>query len=219
MINSQPVRGIIQYLIKTHDPLSIIITGSYADDTFNEASDFDCWLIGREENRARHDTSIVNGVELQAEIYPKKYFMNMSLRQIEFFTDVIIAYDSDGSGREFMDYVNYHLAHDPCMPPEVKQQRMAYFEKMLRRASAQDFNGDLRGHLMLFQTVEAWCDFSDRVYLGAKKTLRRMEQADPESAEIFRRALRTFDIDDMRAWISRLRSVYEANGGREYRIL
>ena len=105
------------------------------------------------------------------------------------------------------------------MPPEIKAQRMAYLEKMLRRAEKQDFNGDLRGHLLLFQTAEAWCDFSDRVYPGSKKTLRRMQQADPESAAIFRRALRTFDIGDIRAWVSRLRSVYEAGGGREYRIL
>lgn len=139
----------------------------YTDGSFNENSDFDCWLIGRDENRARHDTSIVNGIELQAEIYPLHYFMNLPMR----------------------------------------------------RAAEQDFNGDLRGHLMLFQTVEAWCDFSDHVYLGAKKTLRRMEQADPDNAAILRRTLRSFDISDMRAWISRLRAVYEANGGREYRIL
>ena len=219
MLHSQPASGIIQYLIKTHNPRAIIVTGSYADGTYNENSDFDYWLIGREENRAFHDTSIVNGVELQAEIYPMHYFMNMPMRQIEFFVDVFIAYDSDGAAKEFMDYVNYNLAHDPCMPPAVKQQRLAYLEKMLRRAAVQDFGGDLRGHLLLFQTVESWCDFSDHVYLGAKKALRRMEQADPESAEIFRRALRSFDIGDMRAWISRLRDVYEANGGREYRIL
>lgn len=219
MLNTQPVSGILQYLIKTHNPRAIMITGSYADGSYNENSDFDCWLIGREENRAFHDTSIVNGVELQAEIYPMHYFMNLPMRQIEFFVDVVIAYDPEGAAKEFMDYVQHQLAHDPCMPPAVKQQRMAYFEKMLRRTRVQDFNGDLRGHLLLFQTVEAWCDFSDHVYLGSRKTLRRMEQADPESAEIFRRALRSFDIPDIEAWISRLRTVYEANDGREYRIL
>ena len=219
MLNTQPVSGVIAYLIKTHNPRAIIITGSYADGTYNANSDFDCWLIGRDENRVRHDTSIVNGVELQAEIYPMHYFMNMPMRQIEFFIDVVIAYDPEGAAKQFMDHVQDCLAHDPCMPPEIKGQRMAYFEKMLRRAAVQDFHGDLRGHLMLFQTMEAWCDFSDRVYLGTKKTLRLMEQADPESAAIYRRAMRTFDIADIQAWISRLRSVYESGGGRETRIL
>jgi len=219
MLNHQPAAGILEYLLQTHNPRAIIITGSYADGTYNEASDFDCWLIGRDEKTARHDTSIVNGVELQAEIYPLHYFMNMPMRRIEFFIDAVIAYDSDGAAQQFMDHVQFQLRHDPCMPPEIKQQRMAYLEKMLRRAEKQDFNGDLRGHLLLFQTAEAWCDFSDRVYPGAKKSLRLMQQADPESAEVFRRALRTFDIGDIRAWVSRLRSVYEAGGGREFRIL
>ena len=219
MLNHQPAAGILEYLLQTHNPRAIIITGSYADGTYNEASDFDCWLIGRDEKTARHDTSIVNGVQLQAEIYPMHYFMNMPLRRIEFFIDAVIAYDPDGAAQQFMDHVHFQLQHDPCMPPEIKAQRMAYLEKMLRRAEKQDFNGDLRGHLLLFQTAEAWCDFSDRVYPGSKKTLRRMQQADPESAAIFRHALRTFDIGDIRAWVSRLRSVYEAGGGREYRIL
>lgn len=219
MINIQPVSGILQYLIQTHDPRAIIITGSYANGTFNKNSDFDCWLIGREENRAHHDTSIVNGVELQAEIYPLNYFMNLPMRQLAFFVDVVIAYDPEGVAGKFMDHVQHQLTHYPCMRPEIKQQKMAYLEKMLRRASVQDFGGDLRGHLMLFQSMEAWCDFSDHIYLGAKKTLRRMEQADPESAAIYRRALRTFDIEDMRLWIARLRSIYEANSGREHRIL
>lgn len=219
MLNTQPVSGILRYLIETHNPRAIIITGSYADGTYNETSDFDCWLIGREENRARHDTSIVNGVELQAEIYPMHYFMNLPMRRIEFFTDVVIAYDPEGAAQEFMDHVHQRLQQDPCMPPEKKAQTMAYLEKMLRRAARQDFHGDLRGHLMLFQSMEYWCDFSDRVYLGSKKTLRCMEQVDPESAAIFRRAMRSFDLKDMQAWIDRLRSVCLSNGGREYRIL
>ena len=219
MFSAQPAAGIIAYLLKTHNPRAIIVTGSYADGTYSETSDFDCWLIGRDENLARHDTSTVNGVELQAEIYPLHYFMNMPMRRIVFFIDAAIAYDSDGSAREFMDHAQFQLRHDPCMPPEIKGQRMAYLEKMLRRAEKQDFHGDLRGHLLLFQTMESWCDFSDRVYPGAKKTLRLMERVDPESAAICRRALRTFDIGDMRAWVSRLRGVYEAGGGREYRVL
>lgn len=219
MLHTQPVSGILEYLKTTHDPRAILITGSYADGTYNDTSDFDCWLIGREETRARHDTSIVNGIELQAEIYPLHHFMNLPLRTIEFFTDVIIAYDPEGVAAEFMRYVRERLSHDPCMPPARKAQTMAYLEKMLRRASRQDFNGDLRGHLMLFQSVEFWCDFSDRIYPGSKKALRCMEQEDPESAAILRRALRSFDPEDMRAWVDRLRTVFESGGGREYRIL
>ena len=219
MLNTQPVSGILEYLLQTHNPRAIIITGSYADGTYNEASDFDCWLIGRDESRAYHDTSIVNGIQLHAEIYPLSHLMHLPMRMIEFFIDVIIAHDPDGAAAEFMNHVQKELACDPCMRPEKKAQTMAYLEKMLRRASRQDFNGDLRGHLMLFQSVEYWCDFSDRIYQGSKKTLRMMEKTDPKSAAILRRAMRSFDPADMQAWIDRLRTVYGQNSGRKYRIL
>ena len=218
MFTTYPVAGIIQYLIQTHNPRAIIVTGSYANGTYNEASDFDCWLIGRDEKRVRHDTSIVNGIELQAEIYPLAYFATMPLHLQRYFADAAIVYDPEELGGKFLQQVQESLHAYPCMPPGHKEQAIAYLEKMLRRASKQDFHGDYRGHLMLMQSLESWCDLSDRVFIGAKKTLRLMEKADAEGATIYRRALRSFEIADIQAWIRYLRTVHESNGSREYRI-
>ena len=219
MFNTQPIAGVIQYLLQTHHPRAIIVTGSYADGTYNKASDFDCWLIGQDEKRALCDTSIVNGIELQAEIYPQAYFESMTLYWLRYFVDAIIVYDPEGLAEKFLQNTQEKLAAYPCMPPKQKEQAIAYLEKMLRRASTQDIHGDYRGHLMLAQSLESWCDLSDRIFLGPKKTLRLMEAADPASTAIYRRALRSFDAEDMCAWIRHLRVIYESNLAREFRIL
>ena len=219
MLHTQPVSGIVQYLKDTHHPRAIIITGSYADGSCNDASDFDCWLIGADETKIRRDTSTVNGVELQAEIYPLSQMMNLAAYQMNYFTDVVIAHDPEGLAEAFMAQVQKNLSRVPCMPPAQKRQAVAYLDKMMRRARKQDFHGDLRGHLLLVQSVRYWCDFTDRLFLGMKKTLRMMERVDPESAALFRQALRRFAIEDIQAWIDRLHVLCETGEQHEYRIL
>lgn len=219
MLQSQPVSGIMQYLMETHQPRAIIITGSYAEGSFDETSDFDCWLIGRDETLIRHDTSTVNGVMLQAEIYPLSQMKALPERYMNYFVEVLIPYDPEGVAEEFMAHVRRRLAKIPCMPQAHKQQRMRYLDKMLRRAGKQDFPGDVRGHLMLYQSLQHWCEFTDRLYIGTRKTLRMMEQEDPESASLFRQALRSFHLEDMKAWIERLRILARQDSGRIYCML
>ena len=131
MFETQPAAGIVRYLIETHNPKCIIVSGSYADGTYNEASDFDCWLIGRDPKRVRHDTSIVNGVELQAEIYPQAYFDAMPLHMQKYFVGALLAYDPEGLGEKFLEKIGENMRAYPCMTREKKNQTAAYLEKML----------------------------------------------------------------------------------------
>ena len=218
MFNTQPASGILRYLLQTYQPRAIIVTGSYADGTCNAASDFDCWLIGRDSKRVRHDTSIVNGVELQAEIYPYAYFKGMPLHTLKYFSHAVIAYDPEGLAKKFLDQAQPRLHSFPALSAAQKEQAISYLEKLLHRAASQDAHGDLRGHLLLYQSLEYWCDLTDRVFLGAKKTLRLMEKVDAESAKIYHTALHSFTFEAMQAWCRQLRKVYESGANRQYRI-
>lgn len=219
MFSTQPLSGILQYLLQTHDPLAIIVIGSYADNTFDETSDFDAWLIGRKADKALHETSVVNHVPLHIKVYPLLSYETMSLEGMKFFAGAVIAYDPEGHAQRFMAAVQESLKRHPCMSPEFKQRRITAMKALLRRARKQDFDGDHRGHMMLSDSLETWCDLSDRIYLSTKKTLRLMEREDPESAAIYRRAMRSFDPDDMQVWVDRLCSIHEANTPHEYRRL
>ena len=78
---------IIEYIKQKYDPCSIILYGSYADGTNNLNSDFDALVLSYNYEQF-HDTSFVNGVQLDLFVYPVSYFdeayeRGMKLQQLE----------------------------------------------------------------------------------------------------------------------------------------
>ena len=65
-------KKIIEYLIKTYDPESIITYGSFGDGSANENSDFDALVIAGCEKR--HDDSVVDNTVLDVFVYPSDTF-------------------------------------------------------------------------------------------------------------------------------------------------
>ena len=61
--------NIIEYIKEKYSPLSIIVYGSYADGTNGPYSDFDALVISACHNQS-HDTSFVDGVQLDVFVYP-----------------------------------------------------------------------------------------------------------------------------------------------------
>ena len=64
---------IIEYIKRNYNPISIILYGSYADGTNNLNSDFDSLVISYDHEQF-HDTSFVNGIQLDFFVYPVSYF-------------------------------------------------------------------------------------------------------------------------------------------------
>ena len=63
---------IVKYLIETYNPYSIIIYGSFSNETNNESSDFDALIIT--DNINKHDTNTIDGTVLDVFIYPIELF-------------------------------------------------------------------------------------------------------------------------------------------------
>ena len=53
---------ILEYLVEKYQPEGMIVYGSFADDSYNENSDFDVLVIASGEKR--HDASVVDGTVL-----------------------------------------------------------------------------------------------------------------------------------------------------------
>ena len=64
---------IIEYIKQSYNPISIILYGSYANGTNNLNSDFDSLVISYDHEQF-HDTSFVNGIQLDVFVYPVSYF-------------------------------------------------------------------------------------------------------------------------------------------------
>ena len=218
MFNAQPVAGIIQYLLQTYDLLAIIITGSYADGTFDAYSDLDAYLIGRDGCRNLEDYSIINNVQLQAQLAPWQFYEKMPLAMQAVFKGAVIAYDPDGWGQRFMDMVQANLSRYPCASKRQKKEHLIFLNGLLRRQPRCDADSDLRGHVLLQESLQVWADFSDRIMQGSRKTLSIMQAADPDGYVLYCRALRSFAYEDMRVWTEHLRQLYKENCVREFRI-
>ena len=64
---------IIEYIKRNYNPISIILYGSYANGTNNLNSDFDSLVISYDHEQF-HDTSFVNGIQLDVFVYPVSYY-------------------------------------------------------------------------------------------------------------------------------------------------
>ena len=64
---------IIEYIKQSYNPISTILYGSYANGTNNLNSDFDSLVISYDHEQF-HDTSFVNGIQLDVFVYPVSYF-------------------------------------------------------------------------------------------------------------------------------------------------
>ena len=62
------VEQIIEYIKNKYSPLTIIVYGSYASGTNNLNSDFDVLVISQHHSQF-HDTSFVDGVQLDVFVY------------------------------------------------------------------------------------------------------------------------------------------------------
>ena len=63
----------IEYIKQKYNPLSIILYGSYANGTNNLSSDFDALVISY-DHEYYHDTSFVNGTQMDVFVYPASHF-------------------------------------------------------------------------------------------------------------------------------------------------
>ena len=109
---------IIEYIKQKYDPCSIILYGSYADGTNNLNSDFDALVLSYNYDQF-HDTSFVNGVQLDLFVYPVSYFDEAYDCNdfIQIFDGRIIM-DSNDRGKTLQAKVLSYLQDQPQKPRE-----------------------------------------------------------------------------------------------------
>ena len=104
---------IIEYIKQNYNPISIILYGSYADGTNNLNSDFDSLVISYDHEQF-HDTSFVNGIQLDVFVYPVSYFEGEFDCDdfVQIFDGKIIV-DSNERGKALQMKVISHIQNHP----------------------------------------------------------------------------------------------------------
>lgn len=191
----------LRYLTEKYHPLAAVLYGSHADGTANAESDYDVLLIT--ESTECHDTDIVNGVQLDAWMYPRSWAESLTDGEAVIqLHDGVVLLDTDGLAAGLIALAREHAAEKAHLSDEEKRDLQAWCEKMARRARRGDAEGLYRWHWLLTDSLSIYCDVRDAFYFGPKKTLLRMEQHDPEGFSLYSAALQ--DMAALDAWLTHL---------------
>lgn len=200
---------IIEYIKNKYNPLSIILYGSYANGTNNLNSDFDSLVISQDHEQF-HDTSFVNGIQLDVFVYPASYFDGDFDCDdfIQIFDGKIIV-DSEDQGKILQTKVLSYLQSRPQKSKEEIDASVDWCVKMLARVKRCDAEGMFRWHWVLIDSLEIFCDVMHHSYWGPKKSLKWMEENYPAAFACYQTALADFSIDNLENWVTYIKN---ANG-------
>lgn len=202
---------ILEYIKQKYNPLSIILYGSYANGTNGLNSDFDALVISY-DHEIFHDTSFVNGIQLDIFVYPSSYFdSEFDCNDFVQIFDGKILTDNEARGKMLQDKV---LSHLQSRPPKSKADLDAgvnWCIKMLGRIKRHDTEGMFRWHWLLIDTLEIFCDIMKHPYWGPKKSLQWMEENHPTAFVCYQKALETFDMDHLENWITYIKNANNKN--------
>ncbi len=198
---------IVEYLQEKYAPLGIIVYGSFADGSHNAHSDFDVLVI-TEKGSEMHDNTVVDGIMLDAFVYPKVKFLNaFDCKDFVQIFDGSIVFDTDNIAKELQAKVIGYINSIPPKTDAENETNVAWCEKMLLRSARGDMEGHFRWHWLLTESLEIYCDVIGKRYLGPKKSIKCMREEDFGSAKIYEKALSCFDYESLLAWIRHLKEL------------
>lgn len=202
------MENILEYLTQTYHPLSIIVYGSYANNTNNLNSDFDALVITDHSDQC-HDTSHIDGIPLDVFVYPRTFFEgDFDCEAVIQIFDGLIVLDHDGLGAAVQSRVLTHLENRLCKTKNEMQSSIDWCAKMAERVKRGDAEGLFRWHWVLIDSLEIFCDLMQQPYFGPKKALKWMEQQHPDAFACYEHALRDFTPESLETWISCIRTCW-----------
>ncbi len=196
-------KAAVRYLTEKYSPEAIITYGSFAEGTANAYSDFDALVIAPGERR--HDASVVAGTVLDVFLYPPETFQSSYDPEafIQIYDGKIIM-DSRGTARELKECVRNYVAQRPRKTEAELQQERDWCSKMRLRTTRGDAEGNYRWHWLLTESLEIYFDLMGKYYFGPKKSLKVMEQTDPDGFRLYAAALREYAPEALNAWVDHL---------------
>ena len=198
---------IIKYIQQKYNPISVIVYGSYANGTNNLNSDFDALIISSDHEKF-HDTSFVNGIQLDVFVYPSTFFeQNYDCYDFVQIFDGQIIIDSDDIGKNLKADVLSYLKNRPTKTSTEIQANIDWCAKMFERAKRFDCEGMFRWHWVLTESLEIFCDVMRQPYFGPKKSLKWMEETHPDAFNCYKKALQNFSMDSLEDWIVYIKNI------------
>lgn len=192
---------ILEYLIHTYHPHTIILYGSFQNHSYTSESDFDALLL-TEQSTIRYDHNIIEGILLDIWIRTDADFKDvMDYSQYVQIYDGNIVKDDYGLGQLLKKYVREYVERHSVIDAQEKLHLKELSYKMLKHTYKQDTEGLYHWHWLLQDSLELYCKIRDHFYFGPKKTLLWIKQNDPTGYSLAKEALCKLDRNDLGTWI------------------
>lgn len=191
---------ILSYLKKTYHPLAVIVSGSYADGSFDEGSDFDCTVVVEGEKPFGHDSSVIDGVPLDCFIYTDEEAEDIDPDAVLPIFNGRIIFDTDGIAANMKAKVAKYVADNTVTSESDKQIIRGFIVKCMKRMDKNDDDGNYRLISLLWESL---CDYfllRDMYFFGGKKAIKYLKENDPEGYGLYHKAITEKTPEAVKPW-------------------
>lgn len=117
-------------------------------------------------------------------------------------------WDTNDFGKNFKSQVVGFINSLPRKSDGDIQNDIEWCKKMVLRIKRGDAEGAYRGHWVLVDSLEIFCEVMHHTYKGPKKSLLWMEQEYPEAFFYYLEALKSFTFEAIEKWIQYLEMAF-----------
>lgn len=210
MTDAARVERIIHDVVVQHGCHTAILYGSYARGDATPESDVDLLCV-REDGAAARDARIVDGVYLDAFMYPESALATPDRELLRILGGRVIV-ERDGFGTALLASVKaFHDRGPGALPDDERRAILVWSRKTLERArSGGGIEGGYRRAQLLLQALEDYFALRNTWFLGSKAAFAWLAEHDEKVHSSFERALS--DGSDDRALAELVERVYVSAG-------
>ncbi len=201
--------SIVADLVERHGCHAVVLYGSRAKGTANEASDWDVLGV-RHAGPSLHDARALGDIYLDAFVETDDSLTTFEAGHLRYL-DGEILHDPDGITSELFARLKVAQARGPeKLSSEARRQKIEWLKRTLIRAEGGSAASDYRRTWLLFELLPAYFELRSIFYLGPKESLAWLEDEDREASHLFSIALQPgaeqADLSRLVAFVTHVRA-------------
>lgn len=175
-------------VMTAHGCHTVILYGSRARGDATEQSDVDLMCV-RADGPALRDARVVDGLYLDAFIYPESAFSTIEPALLRILGGVVICQHNDFGAALLAQVQELHDRGPLPMPEDERGALMVWSRKMLDRIhDRRDVEGDYRRMYLLVRALEDYFGLRNIWYPGEKEAFAWLRQHDSHAYALFQLA-------------------------------
>lgn len=209
-MKQEDIERIVMPLMEAHRCHTVVLYGSHARRDATESSDIDVLFV-REDGPAARDARVVDGVYVDAFIYPEAALNKVEPSLLRLLGGVVLR-EREGFGTALLRRIGELEARGPApLPDDERRMLVVWSHKMLDRFRGQPgVEANYRRRSLLVQALEDYFTLRNGWFRGPKVAFAWLLENDVATYRAFERAAEPGATDEALADL--VRAVYGPPG-------